>query len=220
MIMNKHQHLINALYNNNYHSYSLTITFLSSNYMQEKYNDDVIYQKNSYRYSDATHLHDELAAKLEKITLRIFNKFYCKLLNTSHITRNSFKSSHPIIFYYYETISEDERRLGLQNTSGFINICPVHLHAMVMIPSSVDTSDYIGDDTLKSLHPTLQSSRLTMLNTKADQGQWFSYIRKGADYDSFFGYGSSHPVAFRNNPESFLSSIGIDCPQLTSTTVH
>jgi hypothetical protein len=188
--------------------------------MQQKYNDDVIYQKYSYRYNDATSLHDELAAKLNKISLKIFNQFYGKLLKTSHITHIKHRPFHPIIFYYFETMPEDDRRSGLQDTPGFINICPVHLHAVVMIPLSVDTSDYIGDDTLKSLHPSLQSSQLKTLNAKSDQGQWFSYIRKGAAYDAFYGYSDVHPIAFRNNPEMFLQSIGIDCPQLTSTTVH
>lgn len=221
MTMNKHQHLIQALSYNDYHSYALTMTFLSSEHMQEKYNDNVIYQKYSYRYNDATHLHDELADKLEKITLQIFNKFYIKLLKSKHITRNCFKPLHPIVFYFFETTPIDERRSGLQSTPGYRNICPVHLHGLVMIPTSVDTSGFVGDDTLKPLHNMLQSSRLTKLHAKSDLGQWFSYIRKGAaDYDSFFGYGSSHPVAFRNNPEAFLQSIGIDCQQSTSTTIH
>jgi hypothetical protein len=117
-------------------------------------------------------------------------------------------------------MSDDERRVGLQNTAGFRNICPIHLHALVMIPSSIDTTGYVGDDTLKPLHNMLQSSQLKKLNAKSDLGQWFSYIRKGADYDSFFGYSDVHPIAFRNSPETFLHSIGIDCPQPTSTTVH
>ena len=218
--MNKHQHLIQTLSDHNYHSYALTMTFLSSIHMQQKYNDDVIYQKYSYRYKDATHLHDELATKLEKITLLIFNKFYGKLLNNKNTTRNRFKSSHPIVFYYIETMPEDERRSGLQSTQGFRNICPVHLHAMVMIPSSVDASDYVGDDTLQPFHSMLQSSHFTKLHAKIDQGQWFSYINKGATYDSFYAYSDLHPVAFRDNPEFYLNSIGIDCSQPGSVTAH
>lgn len=218
--MNKHQHLIQTLFNNHYDSYALTMTYLLSEHMHEKYNDDVIYLKNGYRYKDATQLHDELAAKLEKNSLQIFNKFYCKLLNSSHTTHNRFKPSHPILFYYFETMPEDERRSGLQSTLGFRNICPVHLHGMIMIPSDVDTSGYVGDDTLKPLHNMLQSSRLTKLNGKSDLGQWFSYINKGAAFDSFYGYSDVHPIAFRNNPESYLNSIGIYCSQPPSATVH
>jgi len=218
--MNKQMKLIQILSDNNYQSYALTMTYLLSDNMQEKYNDDVIYNNYSYKYNNATHLHDELADKLEKVSLIIFNKFYAKLLKDRHITRNKCKSLLPIIFYYFETMPYDERKFGLQNKPGFGNICPIHLHAMVMIPSAVDVSEYINEDALKPLHSMLQSSRLTKLNAKSDQGQWFSYIRKGAEDDSFFGYSDVHPIVFRDNPESFLNSIGIDCSQSGSSTAH
>jgi len=218
--MNKHQHLIQILCDNNYHSYSLTMTYLLSEHLQEKYNDDVVYLKDRYRYKDATNLHDELAAKLEKNSLLIFNKFYGKLLNTCHITYIKHRPLHPIIFYYFETMPEYERRSGLQSIPGFRNICPVHLHAMVMIPSSVDASDYVGDDTLQPFHTMLQSSYFTKLHAKIDQGQWFSYVNKGASHDAFYGYSNIHPRVFRDNPESFLKSIGIDCSKSAMETAH
>ena len=193
--MGTNEKIINELSNKNYESYTLTLTYKMPIDLQARFSDDVIYMRNYYKYRDdyCFDQKNELGIKSEQTSRRVFNKLSKKLLNSSNITRPHYQRLVPTIIYRIELMPERDRNHGIMNTPGFVNICPVHLHAIVMIHPEVKNIDcYIGKDTLIPICECIQASHITRLESNNDLNKWFQYINKGSK-DFFHAYSGTYP---------------------------
>ena len=181
--------------------YSITVTYLLPEYIQD-YGSNIFYNQY-FLHKDlaATKSLDKYKNKLEASFRLVLNKLISKALGTSNITRTTYKNQHPITFYEFQLSNKEVREKTITEKPHFRHVSPLHIHALMLLPESVQHkfSCYIGQDTLHQYGPLGQTSDFRPCD---DVDRWMNYIER--DYLAPPTNEGVHPSKFACDPYGFI----------------